>query len=154
MTPAVGPFDGLNGIALMSRGPIRMLADPLNDVIRPKISGRSIGLKVFHKGLDAIDVPLVRGDSALRFGPLEELIEQREQRNRTVRPFFATVEHELVEALESGVPIGAKIEPTSVDCDEPGVTVITEPRLRITGNPPTLCSVMTERAERFAKSRR
>ena len=39
-----------------------------------------------------------------------------------------------MKALVRGVAIGTKIESLAVNCDEPSVTVATEPRLRITGH--------------------
>ena len=125
---------GINyDVPRLSARPIRILGRVSNKVERLQSHRRSIDFKKRRESFQQMPVPFVGIDCTLGFRPFQKVVEKLENGDGTVRIVaLASSEHELVETIMGCITVGAEIVSATIDCDEPGVTVLTEPGLWIT----------------------
>jgi len=84
--------------------------------------------------LQKVAIPLVSSRGSLGLHPLKILVKEAEHDEAIKQPIIGARKHQLVKAAVSCFSIGAGIEAATIDCDEPGVTVLTISRFRIAGH--------------------
>jgi hypothetical protein len=133
MRPTIGPLNPTNAIALIGQRPMGVLGHPAEYVDRLQPQRRAVNLQKRRERFNELAVPVIGSRRALSFRPFQEIIEQLEDGNTGIRRVaIAAVEHELVKAVVGGLAVGAEIKTATVNRNEPGVSVLAEPGLRIT----------------------